>query len=74
MTLGCVSTPPTKPVKANCSELCYQSCGDLPDWDGQLASTVNLLGVYGQFFMQCTVKHQACQQCLDKLKTARVIE
>jgi hypothetical protein len=70
---GCQSAP-VKPVDAKCSPLCGTSCQRLPDWDGKLASAPDTLARYGDLYQQCAARGQACRECINRLRDAKVIQ
>lgn len=63
----------TKPVNCHVSAVCG-TCAPLPDWDGDLATTIDTLAKYGAMYSQCADRAQACHECIDRLRKAKVIE
>lgn len=70
---GCCANVPTKSVDCHVSTVCG-TCPPLPDWDGSLASSVDMLAKYGAMYAQCTDRAQACFECVDRLRKAKVIQ
>ena len=70
---ACASAPVFKPVDAKCSPLC-STCKQLPDWDGDLATAPDTLARYGSMYEQCAARGQACVECVDRLRNAKVIQ
>lgn len=64
-----------EPANAQVDAACYQPCDDPLDLQGDSGDELLAVAkVNRAFLVRCQVRHLACQQALERLKAAKVIE